>query len=431
MADYDAIVVGAGCAGSVAAYELASAGKNVLLIDRGIAPGNKNMTGGRIYTHSLNKIFGDCAKEAPFERRVTHERISLMSQRSDFTVDFSSESMDVTGEDSYTVLRAKFDPWLASKAVDAGAKTLYGSPVTALTKDATGKVTGAVVDGQTYTCDVMVLADGINSLLVQEGVGAANLKPEAVAVGLKEVIALPANVITDRCNTNSDDEGTAWMFAGDATEGLFGGGFVYANRESISVGLVVGMETLVENADTPVYQMLENFKQHPSVAAVIKGGEVVEYSGHVIPEGGIKAMPALVGEGVLIAGDNAMMCMNLGFQVRGMDFAIEAGHHAGKCAAEALDRGDTSREALQTYVKKLENCFIMEDLYQYEKTPQFLEDFSRMFDTYPDMVRRIMNDMFIVKGTGVEPIGQSIMPIIKNVGIFHLLKDMRGAMKNL
>ena len=52
MADFDAIVVGAGCAGSVAAYELAKAGKEVLLIERGNFAGAKNMTGGRIYAHS-------------------------------------------------------------------------------------------------------------------------------------------------------------------------------------------------------------------------------------------------------------------------------------------------------------------------------------------------------------------------------------------
>ena len=53
MADFDAIVVGAGCAGSVAAYELASAGKSVLVVERGNFAGAKNMTGGRIYSHAL------------------------------------------------------------------------------------------------------------------------------------------------------------------------------------------------------------------------------------------------------------------------------------------------------------------------------------------------------------------------------------------
>ena len=75
MADFDAIVVGAGCAGSVAAYELASAGKSVLVVERGNFAGAKNMTGGRIYSHALKQVFPNFEEEAPLERRITHERI--------------------------------------------------------------------------------------------------------------------------------------------------------------------------------------------------------------------------------------------------------------------------------------------------------------------------------------------------------------------
>ena len=75
MADFEAIVVGSGCAGSVAAYELAKAGKSVLVIERGSSAGSKNMTGGRLYLHSLREVFPHCVEEAPLERRIAHERI--------------------------------------------------------------------------------------------------------------------------------------------------------------------------------------------------------------------------------------------------------------------------------------------------------------------------------------------------------------------
>ncbi|MBQ6411501.1 MAG: FAD-dependent oxidoreductase, partial [Atopobiaceae bacterium] len=110
--DFDAIVVGAGCAGSVAAYELASAGCAVLLVEKGEAPGSKNMTGGRIYTHSLKKVFPDFESEAPLERRVVRERISLMAEESNLTIDYESDKMKVEGQESYTVLRGPFDQWL-------------------------------------------------------------------------------------------------------------------------------------------------------------------------------------------------------------------------------------------------------------------------------------------------------------------------------
>ena len=109
MADFDAIVVGSGCAGSVAAYELAKAGKAVLVVERGNYAGAKNMTGGRIYAHSIEKVFPDFAQSAPVERRIVHERISLMAPDSNFTIDFSSDKMDKEGQESYAVLRAPFD----------------------------------------------------------------------------------------------------------------------------------------------------------------------------------------------------------------------------------------------------------------------------------------------------------------------------------
>ena len=142
MSDFDAIVVGAGCAGTVAAYELAKAGKSVLVIERGNYAGAKNMTGGRIYSHALKPVFPDFEREAPLERRITHERISLMAPESNLTIDFSSELMKEEGKDSYSVLRGPFDQWLASKAEEAGAEAIYGIAVEELVKDERGKVVG-------------------------------------------------------------------------------------------------------------------------------------------------------------------------------------------------------------------------------------------------------------------------------------------------
>ena len=120
MADFDAVVVGAGCAGSVAAYQLASAGKSVLLIERGADAGAKNMTGGRIYTHSLEAVFPDFAEEAPLERKITTERISFITEDENTTMEFASPRLGRPENASYSVLRGPFDRWLASKAEQAG-----------------------------------------------------------------------------------------------------------------------------------------------------------------------------------------------------------------------------------------------------------------------------------------------------------------------
>ncbi len=431
MADFDAIVVGAGLAGSVAAYELAKAGKEVLMVERGNFAGAKNMTGGRLYAHSLKKVFPDFEKEAPLERKICHERISLMTGDSNFTIDFSSDAMEDESQASYSVLRGPFDQWLASKAEDAGAEAIYGIPVESLIRDESGKVCGIKAGEDEITAEVVILCDGVNSLLAQEAVVYSKPPASQIAVGVKEVFELDEQTIDDRLLCNPG-EGAAWLFAGDATHGVFGGGFMYTNRTSISLGVVAGIQACASTANaTPVYQMLEDLKKHPAVAPLIKGAKVVEHSGHMVPEGGINIMPPLIGDGVMLAGDSAMMCINLGYMVRGMDYAIAAGQMAGQQAVKALDAGDTSKAGLQGYVDALEQSFVLKDLRQYKDEPAFMENFDRMFNGYPVMVRDIMNSMFVVDGSPVTPMKQNVMPIVKRMGIMNILKDVRGAMKAL
>ncbi len=431
MADFDAIVVGAGLAGSVAAYELAKAGKEVLMVERGNFAGAKNMTGGRLYAHSLKKVFPDFEKEAPLERKICHERISLMTDNSNFTIDFSSDAMEDESQASYSVLRGPFDQWLASKAEDAGAEAIYGIPVESLIRDESGKVCGIKAGEDEITAEVVILCDGVNSLLAQEAVVYSKPPASQIAVGVKEVFELDEQTIDDRLLCNPG-EGAAWLFAGDATHGVFGGGFMYTNRTSISLGVVAGIQACASTANaTPVYQMLEDLKKHPAVAPLIKGAKVVEHSGHMVPEGGINIMPPLIGDGVMLAGDSAMMCINLGYMVRGMDYAIAAGQMAGQQAVKALDAGDTSKAGLQGYVDALEQSFVLKDLRQYKDEPAFMENFDRMFNGYPVMVRDIMNSMFVVDGSPVTPMKRNVMPIVKRMGIMNILKDVRGAMKAL
>ena len=424
MSDFDAIVVGGGLAGSVAAYTLASAEKSVLVVERGNYCGAKNMTGGRIYTHSLAKIFPDY-QDAPLQRKVTHERISLMSPDSNFTIDYSARELEQAGKESYTVLRGPFDQWLAEKAEDVGAEYICGIAVEDLMIE-NGKVCGVIAGEDEITADVVILADGVNSLLTSKA-GLSKKAPaiHQVAVGAKETIELPADVIESRflCNPG---EGASWLFAGDCSNGIIGGAFVYANEESVSVGIVATMSEVLKQ-DIPVYQMLENFKNRPEIKPLIAGGKLVEYSGHVVPEGGIHMMPEIIGDGVLVAGDAAMLCMNLGYTVRGMDLAVESGSIAAKAAIKALDAGDTSKAGLGVYKSMLDNSFIMRDMNMYAEAPEFLENCPGMFRGYPEMIRDIMTPLFMVAGEPRQHVMKLAMPQVKKQGLFKLGKvAMKG-----
>ena len=214
---FDAIIVGGGLAGATAAYILANAGMEVLLADRGDFCGSKNVTGGRLYAHSLEKVFLGFAEEAPIERKVTHEKISLMTPKSSLDIGFSSEKL---GEDpesaSYTILHS----WLAEKCEEAGVMLVPGIRVDSCVVE-DGKVVGIDAGGEIMYSDVVIIADGVNSLLAQKLGMKKELTPHEVAVGVKEVIKLDEEVINQRFGVRGN-EGVAWLSAGDATAGAFG-----------------------------------------------------------------------------------------------------------------------------------------------------------------------------------------------------------------
>ena len=429
--DFDAIVVGSGCAGAVAAYELAKAGKSVLVVERGNFAGAKNMTGGRIYSHSLKKVFPDFEQEAPLERKITHERMAFMDPAAQMAVDFTSPELAEEGKDSYSVLRAPFDQWLASKAEDAGAEYICGIAVEELLKDGAGRVTGVRAGEDEITAEVTILAEGCNTVLAEKCLGNPRPKPSQMAVGIKQVFELPAAQIEDRFLV-AQGEGAAMLFVGDCTHGNVGGGFLYTNKDSISLGLVATISTAADGANPhPVYQMLEDFKGHPAVAPIIRGAKLVEHSGHMVPEGGYDMVPRYVFDGCLVAGETAGLCMNMGYQVRGMDFAVASGQMAGQAAVRALDAGDTSAAGLASYKTAMENSFVIQDLETFRKWPHTMEGWSSMFTDYPIMVKEIFNALFSVDGEPQKPLLKRMMPLVKKRGLFKLAGEMRKAVKSL
>ncbi|RAU50503.1 FAD-dependent oxidoreductase [Pseudocitrobacter sp. RIT415] len=415
---FDAIIVGAGLAGSVAALVLAREGADVLVIERGNAAGAKNVTGGRIYAHSLERIIPGFAKTAPVERRITHEKLAFMTEKGAMTMDYLNADEASALQVSYSVLRSKFDAWLMAQAEEAGAQLITGIRVdNVVQRD--GKVVGVEADGDILEANVVILADGVNSLLAEKLGMAKRVDAANVAVGVKELIELPKSVIEDRFQLQGN-EGAACLFAGSPTDGLMGGGFLYTNEDTLSLGLVCGLHHL-KDAKKSVPQMLEDFKQHPAVAPLIAGGKMVEYSAHVVPEAGMNMQPELIGDGVLIAGDAAGMCMNLGFTIRGMDLAVAAGEAAAKAVLSAKHNNDFSRNGLASYRQHLDNG-PMRDMRMYQRLPAFLDN-PRMFTRYPEMVVGVARDLFTIDGSAPVPMRKKILQHAKKVGFINLMKD--------
>ena len=424
---FDAIIVGGGLAGSTAAYVLAQQGLEVLLIERGNYGGSKNVTGGRLYAHSLEKIIPNFAEEAPLERKVVRERISMMTENDAVTMNYRSPRLAETGSDSYVVLRAEFDRWLFDKAEEAGAVAAAGIKVDQLIVE-NNRVTGVICGGEEMKADVVILADGANSILAEKAGLRKRVQPAQVSVGVKEIYELPAQVIEDRFGLTAD-EGAACLFAGFPSNGLVGGGFLYTNKESISIGLVLGLEH-IGASDKTIEEMMVDFTNHPEIAPLIKDGKLLERSGRVVPEAGLSMVSTLYGDGFLICGDAAGFCLNIGYMVRGMDLAISSGELAARAVLEAKEKGDFSSASLKSYKRMLDKSFIMNDLSVYKNFPAFMEN-PRIFKQYPTMIANIMADMFVIDGQPAVPLRKKAMKHLKAVGLWNLFKDGLKGVKSV
>ena len=206
-----------------------------------------------------------------------------------------------------------------------------------------GRVIGIKAGGDEIGANVVVVAEGVLRLLSSAAGLAAEPQARHHALGYKEIIELPPGVIEDRWRLNPG-EGAAQLFMGDCTRGMMGGAFLYTNKESISLGMVVGMEDMRTRRDgTESWQLLDEFKELPQIRPLVAGGTVAEYAAHAVPEGGISQVPRLAGDGYLVAGDTAGLSLNALVTVRGMDFAIASGYYA----AEAVKKAQGGRRLLR------------------------------------------------------------------------------------
>ena len=388
MDKIDAVIVGGGLSGLSLAYKLAEKDMQVIVLERGDFPGSKNVTGGRLYLMPVKDLIGDMLEGAPFERKVVREKWSLFGESNSLSVDLASERFQE--DHSFTVLRANLDRWLSEKLMEKGVFVIPKYRVDDLLFE-DNKVTGVRIGSEEIYAHVTVAADGVLSFMAEKAGLKQKSLPKNYAVGIKEVIELPEEKINDRFNVEPG-QGSAHLFLGDVTKGMFGGGFLYTNKKSISLGLVVGIEALLSRK-LEVHTLLDAFKERSEIRPLVKDGTLAEYSAHVIPEAGYSGISKLATHGMLVTGDAAGFALNMGVTVRGMEFAIASGILAAETIIRAKDLNDYSAESLSFYEKRLKETFVMKDLFTSRKVPSFLENdafFSYYPKTFPELLERIM-----------------------------------------
>lgn len=395
---FDVAIVGAGPAGSSAACLLAGKGLRVIVLERGEYPGAKNMFGGVLYGHDLARVIPDYAeKGCPVERNIVESRLWYLSADGGYSLSYRDRAFqDEKRLNVFTVGRARFDRWFAEQARSRGALLICSTVAVDLLRDSAGRVTGVRTDRPDgdLAARVVLLADGVNSPLAAKTGFRPEVRPEDVALAVKEVISLPEEVIEERFGVGPGD-GVTTEILGDTAAGMNGVAFLYTNRNSLSVGIGANLADFSKRRVKP-YEMIEDFKRHPMIASLIRGGKPKEYLAHWLPEGGLDTVPKLCGDGFLIAGDSAMLFNAL--HREGSNLAMASGRFAAEAIAEAFDRGDFSRGALSGYTDRMRESYVLEDLEKYRRFPHFLRKHGEIFSTLPRIAGFAAREMLTVDG---------------------------------
>jgi electron transfer flavoprotein-quinone oxidoreductase len=419
---FDVIIVGAGPAGSLAALRLARAGVKVVLVERGKAPGAKNMFGGLLHnTPALNELIPDFYQRAPLERRVHKKVLAFLTPRSAVSLSFEDEAFDREPGNGYTVFRPSFDAWLAGEAVREGALLLNECTAQNIIMEK-GRVAGVTVKGRKGELrgKLVIAADGVLSFLARQAGLRKDFEPGDLGVGVKLLLGLPEAAINERFHLVRD-QGADISFLGVAGT-LNGGGFLYTNLSSISVGLVVHLNFLKASGITP-YEALNDFLQHPSVKKLVKGATPLEYSAHLIPEGGYNALSQLYTDGLMLAGDAAGLCYTNGINLEGINLAMTSGVLAAETALEAIKANDFSASMLSRYQKKLDDSFVMKDMKTFKSATGMMR-LKRLYQTYPHLLTAVMEKLYRVEGTPRKKIlGLARREALKEMAVRDIITD--------
>lgn len=274
---YDVAVIGGGSAGLAALKRLSDLGKQAVLIEAGRQVGTKNVSGGILYskkprqgkTNNVEDLYENFEQEAPVERRITKYILHADSGDRDFAIDLT-KTHEYQANFGYSVLLNRLNAWFAKQSREAAEKK-GGGIVSGVHVRSVGWTDGrAVVETDEldpFEAKAVIAADGVNSEMAEMTGARAKFTPEQLYQGVKVVVKLPEQILEERFGIGSG-EGAAHLFAGDVTLGHIGGGFLYTNRNTLSVGAVYHFDSLVQKPSEPS-QLVNALLQNPLVSGMI------------------------------------------------------------------------------------------------------------------------------------------------------------------
>ena len=414
----EVVIVGAGPSGIACGYVLAKAGVDVVILERGQYPGAKNMFGGIFFADQMNELIPEFYTEAPVERFVAKKHYSLLINNSEVALNIDSEEHKKPPYNhSYIVRRSLFDKWFATKAKEQGATIICWTTVTDFVWNG-NRIVGVTAttdddEDNVLLADVVVCAEGANSILSEKAGLRNRLSMRARSVAVKEVIELGRDVINERFGLTAR-EGAAYEYYADATPGMLGDGFIYTNMDSLNVGVGVIISEMygLENPPAP-YKLLDRFKNHPCIRPLIKGGKTLEYSAHMIPMDGYRNLPKFYTDGLMLVGDAAGL-VNNSICHEGVNMAMASGMMAAETILQNRAEKNYDSKALRSYEQRLKHSFVLENMKSSRDFIDILRTHKELLNDYPHLMKDVITKFFKVGDVPKSIVKRDIMHMIRS-----------------
>jgi electron transfer flavoprotein-quinone oxidoreductase len=443
--EFDVIVVGAGPAGAAASLTLARSGANVLMLEKGKIPGERNMTGGVLYGRfeggwGMTDLIPDFEATAPLQRKMVSHEVVVLSEpdtakgtakyyrlsRRSVPARLGLLNLEFgTGHD-YSVLRRPFDRWFAKRAVESGAMLSTETTVEGLLTE-NGAVRGVVTGKEELRAKLVIDCSGVTSRLVREAGLRDDLSPHQLYHGIKRVYSLDEGTIEKRFRVGPG-EGCAVFFLGGFMHGISGGAFIYTNRDTLSVGIVASLDSLIRESTEhfdrvgKLLDVQDDFEAHPMVAELLDGAKAVEYSAHNIPKG-FRSIPRKpYADGYLAAGDALGAFVKIGPMIDGMRRAIASGMMAARAYLEASSSGSFRGRDLSRYRELLTPIY--EDVNRSGRD-SLVSESSLVYRTLPRIVfgSRLMARTYAFKPTAAQAKGDAIQRVQTGTSLLNYDED--------
>jgi electron transfer flavoprotein-quinone oxidoreductase len=279
MEKYDVVIIGGGSSGLAALKQLSKLGKQAILLEAGNKIGSKNISGGILYSKKPKKgkvtnvedLYDNFLEDAPFERKITKYILHSTSKDKIYSMDLTA-AHDYQSNFGCTVLMNKLNFWFAKQATEASQKfgggIIPGVHVKSITWNDNGRAIIHTDELDDFEVKAIIAADGVNSEIAEMVEARSKFTPTQLYQGVKVIIKLPEKIINERFNVASG-EGAAHLFAGDVTLNHIGGGFLYTNHDTLSIGAVYHFDSLLKNPIEP-YTLIDALLNNPMVSELIK-----------------------------------------------------------------------------------------------------------------------------------------------------------------